>query len=154
MSRLAKSGWLRHPAGRNLLPGTTARGSLCCPKGAPARRSASNLEADLRFCCGADRPEAPFNGLTTRSKRTRTDIHPRSECVGYPRCLLCPSSEFLRQRAVGNFTKLELCNASGAGRVVLQAAKRLGRERGNGGTPVVACGTVHQRKSSRRRGAL
>jgi hypothetical protein len=29
--------------------------------------------------------------------------------------LKCPSSEFLRQREVGNFTKLELCNASGAG---------------------------------------
>jgi hypothetical protein len=50
----------------------------------------------------------------------------------------------------GNLTKLDLCAASGIGRVVLQAAKRLARERGYRGRAAAASVHVPRRKPKRR----
>jgi hypothetical protein len=51
---------------------------------------------------------------------------------------------------VGDLTKPELCSASGAGRGVLQEAKRLAREGGYGSSPVTARVITFRRRPRRR----
>jgi hypothetical protein len=54
---------------------------------------------------------------------------------------------------VGTLTKPDLCAVSGVGLTVLREAKRLARERGYGGTPIMASRIARRRKTSRRRRA-